>query len=143
MVCFGFQGWNSCKKSAAQSCKRIIVQMIIPNWVFSRIEDLTFKFAFWIKVVSMVYFLDTRQNWVEPIRNSKALPIRRSVQLHKNYMRTCYPMEKVTTGPFEIALIQKFTNLSKALMHLRISLHTLIPHKHNYYSVTVIIPRMQ
>ena len=66
----------------------------------------------------MVYFLDTRQNWMEPIRNCKTLPIRRSVQLNKNYMRTCYPMEKVTIGPFEIALIQKFTNLSKALVHL-------------------------
>jgi len=92
--------------------------MIIPNWVFSSIEDLTFKFAVREKVVSMVYFLDTWNNWMDTIRNSKALPIRRPAQLNKDYMRTCYPMEKVTIGPFEIALIQKFTNLSKALVHL-------------------------
>jgi hypothetical protein len=52
-------------------------------------------------------------------------------------------MEKVTTGPFEIALIQKFTNMSKTLVHLSISLHTLIPRERNYYSATVIIFRMQ
>ena len=138
MVHFGFKGWDSRKKPAGQGCKGFIIQMIIPNRFLSRIEDLTFEFTVSNKVVPMVYFFYTRQNWMEPIRNSKTRPIRRPIQLYKDDIRTYCTVEKVT-GPFEIALIQEFTNLSKTLVHLRISSHTLYRMSiNNYYSATVL-----